>query len=221
MEKKKKKVKLCIWSGRSLWSVTWPEGNQQGGSQRRVKEWSEKTADESDILNLGEKNKLVLMDRREKGHRGNTQKAWRWGGWGREHVCGAVFTDNDRKEMQSRFLNAWTLNILQCARENVFHNRQQRLDLLAFTHKITTSYFFVAANWQNWQESCSYCVPAEQLCRQNCAKQLEFEKALTSSSFSFSLSLPAAFVSFPPPPFSLVSFRLAAAAQCMIYLSGG
>lgn len=143
------------------------------------------------------------------------------GGWGREHVCGAVFTDNDRKEMQSRFLNAWTLNILQCARENVFHNRQQRLDLLAFTHKITTSYFFVAANWQNWQESCSYCVPAEQLCRQNCAKQLEFEKALTSSSFSFSLSLPAAFVSFSPPPFSLVSFRLAAAAQCMIYLSGG
>lgn len=28
-----------------------------------MKEWSEKTADESDILNLGEKKKLVLMDK--------------------------------------------------------------------------------------------------------------------------------------------------------------
>lgn len=37
---------------------------------------------------------MVLMDRREKGHRGNTQRLGGGGrrGWG--HVCGAVFTDN-------------------------------------------------------------------------------------------------------------------------------
>lgn len=72
-------------------------------SQRRAKEWSENTADESDILNLEEKKNIGVDGQKGKRPQGKHTEAW---GVRAGDTCAVrCLQITTRKEMQSRFLN--------------------------------------------------------------------------------------------------------------------